>query len=96
MPVRDTSRTAMEEIQRSGAAISQWQKVYDFVLEHRKVSRSQIEQGTGVHINAVSGRVNELIRDHRLVETRIRFPCPITHRSVHLVFVPGTDPFCGE
>ena len=65
------------------------QQEYD-VIKYLKsqdefISRNEIERGTGIRINAVSGRVNSLVKKELVFEQPTPSTCPISGRSVHKV-----------
>lgn len=59
--VRETSLKAYDAIQADGTAKTQAGRVLAFIRTHPMSSRQDIARGTGIPINAVCGRVNELL-----------------------------------
>lgn len=59
--VRETSLKAYDAIQADGTAKTQAGRVLAYVRGHPRCSRQDIARGTGIAINAVCGRVKELI-----------------------------------
>ena len=76
--MRDTSLEAYQELAMSGELHTKAAKVYAY-LKNRSSSetRSQIAQGTGITINCVCGRVNELVKAGYLIEG-MKTKCPVT------------------
>ena len=84
---RTTSRMAYKKINEDGTATSQRQIILDMINNISNVNKSfgfslkEISRQTGFEINAVSGRVNELKKQGRLVEDSKR-KCNITGRLI--------------
>ena len=74
MPVKETSVWAYREHLLSGAARIQRDRVYLAMLRHHSpLTRNTIEMVTGIRINAVCGRVKELL-DMEVIE--------VSHKAV--------------
>ncbi len=94
MSVTTTSRIAYKDINESGVVINQKEIIYNIVLDHGKaqwaenngMSLKEISKITGIEINAVSGRVNDLKKDNRL-ETATKRKCRITNRLIAPVVI---------
>ena len=84
---RLTSRVAYKEINEDGTAKSQTKIILDLVNALSNVDKSfglslrEIARQTGLEINAVSGRVNELKKDD-LVKECTKRRCQITGRLI--------------
>ena len=84
---RLTSRVAYKEINEDGTAKSQTKIILDLVNVLSNVDKSfglslrEIARQTGLEINAVSGRVNELKKDD-LVKECTKRRCRITGRLI--------------
>ena len=84
---RLTSRVAYKEINEDGTAKSQTKIILDLVNALSNVDKSfgfslrEIARQTGLEINAVSGRVNELKKDD-LVKECTKRRCRITGRLI--------------
>ncbi len=85
MTVRDTSREAYRDLKLTGKAQSRAMTIYAWVAEHGPATRAEIAEGTKIRINAVTGRVNELIKRGLLVESAFRRECPVTGYKAHFV-----------
>ena len=84
--VTDTSLQSYFEHKDSGKMGNQEKIVYDYIKSHHGCSRNQIEKGTNIRINAVCGRVNQLIRKKLVGVIGIRND-PITKRKVEILGV---------
>ena len=82
MSVRTTSKLAYSGVQASGSTAAQRDQILDFLYaESGPRSLREIQGFTGIDINAVSGRCNELKKDSKLYEYPRR-KCSITGRLV--------------
>ena len=85
--VRTTSKIAFKEITENNTRTSQADKIIEFVDKiitdnaSSDVSLREIQRVSNLDINAISGRVNELKKDGRLVECDKR-KCKITGRLI--------------
>ena len=85
--VRQTSKIAFKEIIENNTKTSQADKIMDFVdsiivgSKNTDVSLREIQKVSNIDINAISGRVNELKKNGKLVECEKR-KCKITGRLI--------------
>tara|TARA_R100001082_G_C4301662_1_gene132700 strand:+ start:151 stop:693 length:543 start_codon:yes stop_codon:yes gene_type:complete len=97
MTITTTSKLAYKQINEEGVSGKQkniiMQAVKDYCnMEHydgKGISLQEIKTITGIEINAVSGRVNDLKKD-KLLETIDKRKCSITNRLVSPV-VPKSE-----
>lgn len=86
--VRSTSIEAHRKLKESGKLTAQQSQVIAWVrLQPRPVTRGEIKRGTGLEINAVAGRVNELLHDFerpQLLEVA-KQRCSVTGEVVNAV-----------
>ena len=83
--VRQTSREAYEEMVLSGRGATQRAIVLRFLLNfHRPATRGEIAYHSGITINSVCGRVNELLKDGKIKEVDKR-ACTITKHPAYRV-----------
>ena len=82
--IRDTSLEAYRDHVLSGEAGEQTIRVFSAVKRAGKkgITRKELSVATGITINAVCGRANELLKAG-LIDELERRPCRITHRSAH-------------
>lgn len=86
--VRETSLVAYEKIKWNGTMTAQQKIVMDWLRGRiGDASRSEIEKGTGLKINAVTGRVHELIELGALTEAPKKRKCRVTGETVNAVVV---------
>lgn len=91
MTVADTSRLAFESHRSTGALTQQQRKVLAHMAHecHRDWSRAELAEATGISLQAICGRANELVKLGLLHEPKTR-KCGVTGRSVHaLALVPS-------
>lgn len=70
MPVRQLSLLANSEIQSDGTALSQRNEIKNFLMRYAHgLTRNEISRLLGYRINAVCGRINELIKEGLVEET---------------------------
>ena len=69
MPVRDTSIVAVRELNRTGRAAS-LRAIIHAAVKHNgaPMTRNEISVRTGLPINTVSGRVNQLVKIGMLID----------------------------
>lgn len=85
--IRKTSIEAYRKIKKDGTKVSQSNEIYSMIKEVPKQDKNfgltlkEISRATGFEINAVSGRVNELKKNNKVVECSKR-RCRITGRLV--------------
>lgn len=82
--VRETSLKSYDAILADGTAATQAGRVLAYVRRNPGASRGDIERGTGIRINAVCGRVKELLEDGALFETREKID-PETRQPVMML-----------
>ena len=70
--MRDTSLQAYRDLHCKGGAQTQAYKILRAMRKDRDYSLNELEKLTGIRINAVSGRVNELKERSFLQETQRR------------------------
>lgn len=80
MSVTGTSKLAYREIQEDGTSSNQKEVILQAVTMNGS-SLKEISDATGIEINAVSGRVNDLKKEGRLEPTTKR-KCTITGRLI--------------
>ena len=86
--MRNTSLEAYKRLHCKGQAQTQAYKLLRAMNKGEDYSLSELEQLTGIRINSVSGRVNELKAQHFLQEAARR-KCRITGESITPVYRPG-------
>lgn len=84
MTVRDTSLDAYDRIREAGVTGAQRERIAAYLFDRDPMTRQEIARQTGLAINAVCGRVNELIKSAHLVELEKR-PCRTSGHSAHPV-----------
>jgi predicted transcriptional regulator len=82
MAVRDTSKEAYGDIALSGLIGQQAQSILDAMDRDVDYSLQEISLKTGIPINAVSGRCNELKKASYLEEVDKR-KCSISKRTIN-------------
>lgn len=85
--VRESSLAAYRELTNSGKIGAQAQKILSAIRYGMDYSLQEISRSTGIAINAVSGRCNDLKKIGLLVEAAAR-KCSVTGRTVHPVRLP--------
>lgn len=68
--MRDTSLAAHYQHSVSGALLSQRQFILKFLKDNGPRTRQQISDVTGIPINAVCGRVNELLKQELVMDSQ--------------------------
>ena len=86
--VRSTSRDAYYDLRDSGKVGHQAQAILDHIQPGGNYSLQEIVRLTGIPINAVSGRCNELKSIGALVES-VKRKCSITGRTVNALALPA-------
>lgn len=85
--VKDTSWQAYQEILRGGVAVKQAEKVLQTINYYPSgVSRATVARAMGMPINAVCGRVNELLKAE-VIYVSGTGKCPVTGRTVEMLKV---------
>jgi hypothetical protein len=79
-----TSRMAYNEVQSTGKDTTQAADILSHVLPGYDYSRQELKRLTGLEINAICGRVNELLKAGKLEEGEMR-KCNVTGRSIRPV-----------
>ncbi len=82
--VRETSREAYRYAQRRGITGAQAVRIAVYLFDSPPRTRAEIARDTGIPINAVCGRVNELVKAHAVDENSAR-PCTTSGRMAHPV-----------
>ena len=84
MNMQDTSLEAYDTLTRSGTKLTQKQRIIRLFLKnpHRDFTNNEISKYTGITINAVSGRVNDLRKDCELTYS-VERPCSVTGVNVN-------------
>jgi predicted transcriptional regulator len=82
MSVRDTSKETYGDIHTNGLIGQQAQSILDAMDRDVDYSLQEISAKTGIPINAVSGRCNELKKGFYIEEADKR-RCSITKRTIH-------------
>lgn len=81
--MKDTSLDAYIGLNKSGKAVTQRAKIYKYLKGRKRgMTRQEISIATGIAINAVCGRVNELIKANVISELDRR-ACGITGSQAH-------------
>jgi predicted transcriptional regulator len=85
MSISTTSINAYTDIKNDGTTATQKNIILDTLDTIAKpLSAREVSQITGIEINAISGRINELKTDGLLVEAEKR-KCSISHRTIRPV-----------
>jgi hypothetical protein len=88
MTVRAISREAYIKHLESGKALTQWQKIYNYLCANGGAfTRAEIAEVTGIRLSSVCGRVNELLRANMIAEFERR-RCDVTGEPAHPVGLP--------
>ncbi len=80
MTARTTSIKALHELQASGKGGIQRARILRALLQRKDMTRREIQRATGIDINAVCGRVRELIDVGAARETEAR-RCRVTGKT---------------
>jgi len=80
--VRQTSIQAYDGLRRSRKLCKQQKQVYDYLLAFPGSSDKEISRGTGLPINSVTGRRNELLKLGLVRGEKIKV-CQYTGRKVY-------------
>lgn len=88
MTVKETSWKAYQDILRGGVATTQAEKVLQTISFYPQsgASRAQIAKATGLAINSVCGRVNELLASEVIYVAGVD-KCHVSGRSVEVLKV---------
>ena len=80
--VRTTSIIAYDQLISEGKELTQKQRILKLINEENKpMSRKEISAVTGYVINAISGRVNTLLKEGKIKEVAKR-KCKITKKTI--------------
>ena len=80
--VRTTSIIAYDQLKSEGKELTQKQRILKLINEENKpMSRKEISAVTGYEINAISGRVNTLLKEGKIKEVAKR-KCKITKKTI--------------
>ena len=94
--IRKTSKSAFDHNKRSGISGSQKKELYDLVNNMTSgrsgwgVTLKELSRESGMEINAVSGRINDLKKEGLISECSKR-KCSITNRTVVPVAIGDGD-----
>tara|TARA_Y100001973_G_scaffold95349_1_gene148604 strand:+ start:168 stop:440 length:273 start_codon:yes stop_codon:yes gene_type:complete len=84
MTARNTSRTSYVDLLKSGNDTTQVEQILAVLKSEPKIkdlTLKEISRMTGLEINAVSGRVNQM-KKQGLVKEQCKRPCRISGRTV--------------
>ncbi len=85
--IRSTSKASHIENEYTGFNSTKRAQVFSFITEHPGCSRADIERGiSGMKINCVCGRVNELLGSGFIREDGCKHD-PFTGKSVNCLYV---------
>ena len=87
--VRQSSIETYHAIQRDGSLTRQQAAIMDCISDGRDYSLKELVRITGLEINVISARINELVSAKRLERNEKTRPCSITKRSIHPVRLPA-------
>lgn len=88
MTIAATSRAAYHGIQADGTEACQKAKILAAIKSQGPMTRREISVMTGIEPGAVAGRVNDLVKTERIVETEHKRPCFVTGRLAKEVRLP--------
>jgi len=86
--VAETSIDSYHALRREGGLTRQQHKVLAVIRPYRDYSLQELVIASGLPVNVISGRVNELKTEKRLEHGPTR-KCSITGRTVHPVRLPA-------
>jgi len=87
--VSETSIDTYHAMQRAGSLTRQQAEIMRFIGEGRDYSLKELVRITGLEINVISARINELVSAKRLERNEKTRPCSISKRSIHPVRLPA-------
>lgn len=90
MAIAETSVIAYQDLKDSGALGNQQRLILAAVIPGCRYTRSELADITGLPINVITGRVNELVKAGRLDDGAPR-PCRITKHTAKTVKRPDVD-----
>ena len=80
--IRETSLVAYNQLKIEGKELTQKQRILKLINEENKpMSRKEISAVPGYEINAISGRVNTLLKEGKIKEVDRR-RCKITKKTI--------------
>lgn len=83
---RGISIKAYSELNKSGKAGTQRAQLFAIIAEHKNgLTRNELSRVSGVPINAVCGRVNEMLKSDQVFEGPRR-DCRVTGHSAYPLF----------
>lgn len=88
--VASTSIETYHDIRKDGTLTHQQKIIVDAILVGRNYSLQELVKATGLPINTISGRCNDL-RHMGVLELGPTRPCGITGRQIHPVRLPAGD-----
>ena len=83
--VRTASAAAYREIATNGIQASATELILATVSDAEGMTRKEISRATGLEINQVAGRVNEMVKSGQLKEGEHKRKCRVTGRLVGYV-----------
>lgn len=86
--MKDTSLKAYRDLYCQGRGQQQAYRILSKMRLGVKYTRNQLEKLTGVRINAVAGRVHDLVSAGFLREVETPVKCPVSGYTVHQVYRP--------
>jgi hypothetical protein len=92
MTAAATSRLAYDEIRSTGKLNEQQKKIMAVIVRGRDYSLQELVMLSGLPINVVSGRVNELKKSPlELLERAPTRKCTLTGSTIHPVRLPALE-----
>lgn len=88
--IRFTSIAALVAHAASGAKMMNRHRILQHLHEESPCSRVQISKSTGIPLNEVCGRVNELLKENIVTDGGAPIVCPVTGNVVHAVRLEPT------
>ena len=88
--MQETSILAYKQIKKEGVVKTQKQIILNCIKENdigKGMSLQEIKKKTGIEINAVSGRVNDLKKENKLATCLWKIKCDVTHRTIQPVIL---------
>lgn len=80
--IKQSSLEAYQEI-RGIKEPTQCERISNYVKQKRSCTRRQIANALGMETSTVSARVNKLIKDNILYESKEIYLCPISKKRTH-------------
>lgn len=88
MTATSTSIACYHELRAEGLLSKRQQQVMDVIKPGRDYSLQELVMLCGRPVNVVSGRVNELKGDLKMLEHGPTRKCSLTQRTIHPVRIP--------